>query len=103
MREGILMPQRMGLRVRFLLLALVCVVVGLFAPAGASADPTPAQCDGRANDTPGKLVPCVQQDELWAHMEAFQKIADDNPGPDGHPSRNSGEPGYLASANYVKD
>ena len=37
-----------------------------------------------------------------AHMQAFQDIADANPGPDGMPSRNSGEPGYLASANYVK-
>ena len=35
-------------------------------------------------------------------MEAFQSIADANPGPDGHPSRNSGEPGYLESALYVK-
>jgi hypothetical protein len=34
-------------------------------------------------------------------MEAFQGIADANPGPDGHPSRNSGEPGYKASAAYV--
>ena len=36
-------------------------------------------------------------------MLAFQDIADANPGLDGHPSRNSGEPGYLASALYVKD
>jgi hypothetical protein len=37
-------------------------------------------------------------------MKAFQAIADANPSPaDGHPSRNSGEPGYLASALYVKD
>jgi Zn-dependent M28 family amino/carboxypeptidase len=36
-----------------------------------------------------------------AHMQAFQDIADANPGPDGHPSRNSGEPGYKASADYV--
>jgi hypothetical protein len=34
-------------------------------------------------------------------MKAFQAIADANPGPDGHPSRNSGEPGYKASADYV--
>jgi Zn-dependent M28 family amino/carboxypeptidase len=34
-------------------------------------------------------------------MKAFQKIADQNPGPDGHPSRNSGEPGYRASVDYV--
>src|SRR5215470_12775346 len=27
--------------------------------------------------------------------------ADANPGTDGHPSRNSGEPGYKASADYV--
>jgi hypothetical protein len=34
-------------------------------------------------------------------MQALQAIADANPGPDGHASRNSGEPGYLASAEYV--
>jgi hypothetical protein len=34
-------------------------------------------------------------------MQAFQAIADQNPGPDGHPSRNSGEPGYKASVDYV--
>jgi len=34
-------------------------------------------------------------------MQAFQAIANANPGPDGHPSRNSGEPGYKASADYV--
>jgi hypothetical protein len=83
--------------------ALLCVVVGLLVPAGASADPTPAQCDARANDTPSRLIECVQTDDLWNHMQAFQAIADANPGPDGHPSRNSGEPGYLASVNYVKD
>src|SRR5256885_5108636 len=35
-------------------------------------------------------------------MKQFQAIADANPSPaDGHPSRNSGEPGYKASADYV--
>src|SRR5438477_6568129 len=34
-------------------------------------------------------------------MKAFQAIADANPGADGHPSRNSGEPGYKASVDYV--
>jgi hypothetical protein len=62
---------------------------------------TSAQCDARANDTPGKLLPCVQTDDLWNHMQAFQAIADAKPGPDGHPSRNSGEPGYRASVDYV--
>jgi Peptidase family M28/PA domain len=46
-------------------------------------------------------VGCIQTDDLWNHMKAFQAIADANPGPDGHPSRNSGEPGYKASADYV--
>src|SRR5262245_7094989 len=36
-------------------------------------------------------------------MQDFQAIADANPGTDGHSSRNSGEPGYLASALYVKN
>ena len=35
------------------------------------------------------------------HMTNFQAIADANLGPDGHASRNSGEPGYKASADYV--
>jgi hypothetical protein len=34
-------------------------------------------------------------------MQALQAIADANPGPDGHPSRNSGEPGYKKSVDYV--
>ena len=34
-------------------------------------------------------------------MQALQAIADANPGPDGHPSRNAGEPGYKASVDYV--
>jgi hypothetical protein len=79
---------------------LLCVAVGLLAPASAGAI-TPAQCDAQVNDTPGKLVPCIQTDDLWNHMQAFQAIADANPGPDGMPSRNAGEPGYKASADYV--
>jgi hypothetical protein len=88
--------------------AALCVAMGLVAPVSTSATapsnaaaPTPAECDSWVNDTPSKLLPCIQQDELWDHMKAFQAIADANPGPDGHPSRNSGEPGYKASADYV--
>ena len=85
------------------LVPLCLVAAGLLAPSGAGAAPTPAQCDARVNDTPGKLIPCIQTDDLWNHMEAFQAIADANPGLDGHPSRNSGEPGYWASVQYVKN
>src|SRR5205085_3722396 len=62
---------------------------------------TPSECATRVNDTPEKLLPCIQTGDLWNHMQAFQAIASANPGPDGHPSRNSGEPGYKASVDYV--
>jgi hypothetical protein len=78
----------------------LCVAAGFVVPANASAI-TSAECDAQVNDTPGKLIPCIQQDDLWHHMQQFQAIADANPGPDGHPSRNSGEPGYKASVDYV--
>src|SRR5436189_2456160 len=80
---------------------VLCVaVVGLLVPAQAGAISS-AQCDAQVNDTPSKLLPCIQKNDLWKHMQKFQAIADANPGPDGHPSRNSGEPGYRASVDYV--
>src|SRR5436190_1437736 len=70
-------------------------------PAAPTPDANPTACAKRVNNTPEKLVDCVNRDDLWAHMVKFQQIADANPGADGHPSRNSGEPGYKASADYV--
>jgi hypothetical protein len=81
-------------------LASLCVAAWLLVPGSAGAI-TSAACNSRANNTPSKLVECINTDDLWQHMQAFEKIAQDNPGPDGHPSRNSGEPGYKASADYV--
>ena len=81
-------------------LAPLCVAAWLLVPASAGAISS-AACDNRANDTPKKLVACINTDDLWQHMQAFQAIADANPGADGHPSRNSGEPGYKASVDYV--
>jgi hypothetical protein len=83
-------------------LAPVCLATCLLMPATAGAISSQA-CNTRANDTVKKLVSCVQTNDLWAHMQAFWQIAQDNPGPDGHPSRNSGEPGYRASVDYVAD
>jgi hypothetical protein len=97
------MPDRLKSRLAKSWLVPLCLAAGLVVPAGASAAPTPAECDARVNDTPGKLVECIQTDDLWNHMQAFQAIADANPGLDGHPSRNSGEPGYWASVQYVKN
>src|SRR5215467_5852848 len=107
------MPQRLRLRrPHFWLVPLCVAVVALVAAVGpigrasakaSSAQPTitSAQCRSQVNDTPSKLLPCIQTDDLWNYMKDFQAIADANPGPDGMPSRNSGEPGYKASADYV--
>src|SRR5207245_3547231 len=67
----------------------------------AADGPSSAGCAARVNDTPRKLLECIRTEDLWRHMRAFQAIADANPAPDGHPSRNSGEPGYKASVDYV--
>ena len=96
------MPQRLRRR-RYMSLLLACVTVfGLAAAVGpiASSGAAPASCDTQVNDTPSKLLPCITTDDLMTHMRAFQAIADANP-VDGHASRNSGEPGYKASVDYV--
>ncbi len=90
------------LRLWLVPVAVVLLVLGtsIGAPNGAGAI-TSAQCADRVNNTAVKLVECIRTNDLWKHMRAFQAIANAHPGPDGHPSRNSGEPGYLASAIYV--
>ena len=98
------MPQRTrSRRPRSRMVLLCAVVVGLVLLAVPSAGAAPRDaCDTQVNDTPSKLLPCITKADLWKHMQRFQAIADANPSPaDGHPSRNSGEPGYKASADYV--
>jgi hypothetical protein len=58
-------------------------------------------CSTQVNDTAVKLLPCITETDLTNHMQAFEDIAIANPGPDGHPSRNSGELGYWKSVQYV--
>lgn len=58
-------------------------------------------CEGRVNDTFAKLEQCIDRKSLWQHLTQFQKIADENPGPLGHGNRDTGTPGYKASADYV--
>lgn len=98
------MPQRLRRRLPHLWLVPLCVsmlaIAAAVAPTSAWAT-RPVNCDTQVNDTPSKLIPCITTADLWNHMEAFQAIADANPGPDGHASRNSGEPGYRASVDYV--
>src|SRR5690242_18001492 len=101
--------RRRGWRLAVATAAAVAVtgagpVLASSANATASAaDANTTACANRVNNTARKLVDCVNRDDLWTHMVKFQQIADANPGADGHPSRNSGEPGYKASADYVAD
>ncbi len=101
--------RRRGWRLALVTAAAVAVTWGLPMVASSAnattstGDANPTACAHRVNNTPKKLVDCVTKDDLWAHMVKFQQIADANPGADGHPSRNSGEPGYKASADYVAD
>ena len=81
--------------------ALAVALVGLPRAAFAGAPPSQAVCAARVNDTTARLVECIQGPALWAHLVAFQKIADANPGPDGHGNRDTGQPGYKASVNLV--
>jgi hypothetical protein len=80
---------------------LIALGVAVGVPTSAGASTTTVPCADRVNNTATKLLECIRTDDLWHHMKEFQAIADSHPGPDGHPSRNSGEPGYLASALYV--
>ncbi len=97
--------RRHGWRVALAAAAAVAVTAALPVMASSAttstADANPTACAQRVNNSPQKLADCVNRDDLWAHMQAFQQIADANPGADGHPSRSSGEPGYKASADYV--
>ena len=87
-------------RLRHLSELLFCVAAGLPAPATAGAVSSNG-CANRVNQTPEQLIPCIRTADLWGYMTHFQAIADANLGPDGHTSRNSGEPGYKASVDYV--
>lgn len=60
-----------------------------------------AACEERVNDSPEKLDACITQASLWRRLSQFQRIADQNPGPDGHGNRDTGSPGYEASVDYV--
>lgn len=87
--------QRLGL------LAALAAGVMLTLLVSSSGAAKQSSCDTRVNNAPAKLLPCIRQADLWNYMRHFQAIANANK-VDGHPSRSSGEPGYLASVKYVK-
>ena len=91
-------PRRWGVAAGAAAL-LVAALIPLTTTTARADDGS--ECGKEDLTTAAKLVPCIRTADLWKHMVNLQKIADANPGPDGHASRNSGEPGYKASADYV--
>jgi hypothetical protein len=65
------------------------------------AAPSDQACQARVNDTPEKLLECIQESALWNHLAHFQKISDQHKGSDGHGNRDTGTAGYKASVDYV--
>jgi Zn-dependent M28 family amino/carboxypeptidase len=55
-------------------------------------------CDERNNSSVSKLLECVKRGGVLEHLDAFQRIADENGG-----NRAAGLPGYEASADYVAE
>ena len=86
-------------RRRFAAMGAVAALLMVLLPAtAASAAPSQAACDNRDNNTYQKLLQCVRLDQVRAHQNAFQRIADANGG-----NRAAGTPGYDASVDYVVD
>lgn len=67
-------------------------------PASAAVASSNASCENRNINTMKKFLQCVNGDDVFTHLEAFQQIADENGG-----TRASGTPGYDESAAYVAD
>ena len=72
-------------------------------PSTGTSDAAPSEqaCQTRVNDTPEKLLECIQPSSLWNHLAHFQKISDEHKGADGHGNRDTGTAGYKASVDYV--
>lgn len=66
-----------------------------------AAAPSNATCERRVNNTTAKLLQCIQEAPLFQHLVDLQRISDENPGSDGHGNRDTGQPGYKASVDYV--
>ncbi len=75
----------------------IVLLVG-FLPTVASAAPSSSGCVNRNLNQIDKLLECVDAEDVFVHLDAFQDIADANGG-----TRASGTPGYDASADYVAE
>jgi len=84
-------------------IACVTVAVCVLQPSLFAQPHPPSEqaCQARVNDTPEKLLECIQPSSLWSHLAHFQKISDEHKGSDGHGNRDTGTAGYKASVDYV--
>jgi Zn-dependent M28 family amino/carboxypeptidase len=78
--------------------AFALLLAALSLPTVASAAPSQGGCTNRNLNTIDKLLACVDAGDVVEHLDALQDIADANGG-----TRESGTPGYDASADYVAD
>ncbi|MBY5161524.1 M20/M25/M40 family metallo-hydrolase [Salsipaludibacter albus] len=83
-------------RMRALGGALAVVLAAAMLPTVASAGPSDKGCEKRNLKDIEQLLECVNGDDVYTHLEAFQAIADAN-----DDNRASGTSGYDESADYV--
>ena len=76
--------------------ALAVVLAAAMLPTVASAGPSDKGCEKRNLKDIAQILECVNGDDVYTHLQAFQDIADDH-----GDTRASGTPGYDASADYV--
>jgi hypothetical protein len=102
------MVELVSTRLKCAGLAMACIVVAIcvlrpavFAQSLQGSAPSERACQTRVNNTPERLLECIQQPSLWSHLAHFQKISDEHKGSDGHGNRDTGTAGYKASVDYV--
>ncbi|MGC5225017.1 M28 family peptidase [Micromonospora sp. DT81.3] len=90
-------PPKKHTRTLTVAASAVAVTALALAPVTA-ATAAPAQCDIGTAISVKKIATCVAAPGVYEHMQAFQKIADENGG-----NRAAGLPGYERSVDYVVD
>jgi hypothetical protein len=98
---------------RWLVFACVCALLATGCSSSSATVPASpsygtgiaaidrSPCEGRESVTLTQLEACIQRATLWRRLSVFQRIADENPGRNGHGNRDTGTPGYKASVEYV--
>ena len=86
-----------ALRAGFLQVMFLGAMLVLVSSRPAST----ASCGAGPVASAEALVQCIRERPLLDHLVALQQIADQNPGSDGHGSRDTGTSGYKASVDYI--